>query len=97
MFHDAIKEEIVCLTDNSKSKHNNAVSNKIDIVAILLGLQYHSVLSIVSDLPEGSISQLEVVGSKTTCLEDQTLAGCQVQALILTNNHLQHVADRAFR
>jgi Leucine-rich repeat (LRR) protein len=48
------------------------------------------------NLPEGSISQLEVVGSKTVSLEAESLAGCQVQALVLTNNRLQHVADRAF-
>lgn len=51
----------------------------------------------VPDLPEGSISQLEVVGSKTAVLEAESLAGCQVQTLILANNRLQHVADRAFR
>ncbi|XP_072401202.1 uncharacterized protein [Diabrotica undecimpunctata] len=48
------------------------------------------------NLPEGSISQLEVVGTRTTILESESLAGCQVQALILTNNHLQHISDRAF-
>nr|XP_015833364.1 PREDICTED: chaoptin isoform X2 [Tribolium castaneum]XP_015833366.1 PREDICTED: chaoptin isoform X2 [Tribolium castaneum]XP_015833367.1 PREDICTED: chaoptin isoform X2 [Tribolium castaneum]XP_015833368.1 PREDICTED: chaoptin isoform X2 [Tribolium castaneum]XP_015833369.1 PREDICTED: chaoptin isoform X2 [Tribolium castaneum] len=45
---------------------------------------------------ERSISQLEVVGSKTVSLEAESLAGCQVQALVLANNRLQHVADRAF-
>lgn len=53
--------------------------------------------AIVSDLPEGSISQLDVEGSQTSSLEAESLAGCQIQALILTNNQLQHVADRAFR
>ncbi|XP_023017908.2 uncharacterized protein [Leptinotarsa decemlineata] len=48
------------------------------------------------NLPEGSINQLEVAGSKTAILEAESLAGCQVQALVLTNNRLQHVADRAF-
>ncbi|XP_057660617.1 chaoptin-like [Diorhabda carinulata] len=48
------------------------------------------------NLPEGSISQLEVIGTKTTILESESLAGCQVQALILTNNHLQHISERAF-
>uniref|UniRef100_A0A6P7FHB4 Chaoptin-like n=1 Tax=Diabrotica virgifera virgifera TaxID=50390 RepID=A0A6P7FHB4_DIAVI len=48
------------------------------------------------NIPEGSIGQLEVAGSRAAFLEAETLAGCQVQALVLTNNRLQHVADRAF-
>ncbi|XP_057659374.1 chaoptin-like [Diorhabda carinulata] len=48
------------------------------------------------NLPEGSIGQLEVAGAHAAFLEAETLAGCQVQALVLTNNRLQHVADRAF-
>ncbi|CAH1112884.1 unnamed protein product [Psylliodes chrysocephalus] len=48
------------------------------------------------NLPEGSIGQLEVVGSRAAFLEAESLAGCQVQALVLTNNRLEHVADRAF-
>ncbi|CAG9824366.1 unnamed protein product [Phaedon cochleariae] len=47
-------------------------------------------------LPEYSIGQLEVVGTKTAVLESESLTAFQVQALILTNNQLQHVADRAF-
>ncbi|CAG9855606.1 unnamed protein product [Phyllotreta striolata] len=47
-------------------------------------------------LPEGSVSQLEVAGTKISILESESLAGCQVQALILTNNRIQHIADRSF-
>ncbi|XP_065162337.1 chaoptin-like isoform X2 [Atheta coriaria] len=48
------------------------------------------------NLPEGSISQLEVVGSKTAAVEAESLAGSQVHSLTLSNNRLQHVAERAF-
>ncbi|XP_074027926.1 uncharacterized protein [Leptinotarsa decemlineata] len=48
------------------------------------------------NLPENNIAQLEIVGTETAILEAESLAGCQVQALILTNNQLQNVADRAF-
>ncbi|XP_044750542.1 chaoptin-like [Coccinella septempunctata] len=48
------------------------------------------------NLPEGNINQLEIAGSSTTSLEAESLARCQVQALVLTNNKLQHIAERAF-
>ncbi|KAL3285423.1 hypothetical protein HHI36_019525 [Cryptolaemus montrouzieri] len=48
------------------------------------------------DLPTGNINQLEVAGSTVSSLEAESLAGCQVQALVLTNNKLQHVAERSF-
>lgn len=51
----------------------------------------------ITDLPEGSISQLQVVDSRMSSLEAESLAGCQVQALTLPNNRIQHIADRAFR
>ncbi|XP_060524524.1 chaoptin [Cylas formicarius] len=47
-------------------------------------------------IPEASISQLEVVGSLTTSLEAESLSSCQIQAFILSNNHLQYVSERAF-
>ncbi|XP_022902099.1 chaoptin-like [Onthophagus taurus] len=48
------------------------------------------------NLPEGDIKQLEVAGSNVPALEAESLAGCQVHSLTLSNNHLQHVAERAF-
>lgn len=49
------------------------------------------------DLPEGAISQLQLIDSRMATLEAESLVGCQVQALSLPNNQLQHIADKAFR
>lgn len=51
----------------------------------------------VPDLPDGTINQLQLVDSRMASLEAESLLGCQVQALSLPNNRLQHVADKAFR
>ncbi|XP_017771104.1 PREDICTED: slit homolog 1 protein [Nicrophorus vespilloides] len=48
------------------------------------------------NLPEGGISQLEVVGSMMAAVESESLDGSQVHSLTLSNNRLQHVAERAF-
>ncbi|VEN50914.1 unnamed protein product, partial [Callosobruchus maculatus] len=49
-----------------------------------------------ADLPEVAISQLEIFGSQAVIVEAESLAGCQVQALVLAHNRLQHIADKAF-
>ena len=51
----------------------------------------------IAGVPEGDITQLEVVESHIKSLEADSLASCQVQAFVFSNNHLQYVAERAFR
>ncbi|XP_045462991.1 chaoptin-like isoform X2 [Harmonia axyridis] len=48
------------------------------------------------NLPEGNINQLEVAGSSITSFEAESLARCQVQSLVLSNNKLQQISERAF-
>lgn len=51
----------------------------------------------VSDVPQKNVNHLEIIGSKISILEAESLSGSQVQSLILSSNNIQQIADYAFR
>lgn len=53
--------------------------------------------NLVTDLTGETIRHLEILGSKITSVEADSLAGCQVNELTLSNSKIRHVTDRSLR
>jgi hypothetical protein len=54
-------------------------------------------VTLVADLPGGQVEHVDVVNSGLEELENEALAGSQIQSLRLMSNSIQHVGERTFR
>lgn len=49
------------------------------------------------DVPDISVSHMEVQGTNVVSLESLSLAGTQIQSLTVANNKLRRISEKAFR